>query len=804
MMLTSMLALAGIVGSQTADRTSAIAVDRYPSLQDYAQSWWADGWRGTDPSGRRVLAFQTGHYGMTIDPEHMQLLALGPLSGASYESAAREVNSAVRSLGEASLTITARVRDQIYHVVRAAQSIKKMKDYRDYANYPIRLIEGGRYLQRWDILELEFVNDLGEKLDAVGRLEIVVWPDRVSFVAHINLDNAFLSIRLKSGSKTVSGIGHPFAGTRDFVPPGQVASVSYYPRDGSVDEEAQDVIVSATNLNAPVKQLKADFDPLHGWLKVHMDETEWDEASDVNRLDQIRVSLENPSSKTKIVRLLFERDQTVGGLTGMVPMIRSVAGVPTGIPMQVSKCWPKAHEKNDIEYSPWARHITVLHLPPHSKTAFEFDVTYGMWGGIPGASQDQLCLIGWGFNGAWDVAALGCWGESICYEAEMSQDRGFIDDFRPVLVWSNSGSKRKWFWTNNVGGGDLLVYIDPSGLRQHFARVRTAFLEHGPNLTHVLYAGDTQDGNIQVSIDTRTPRSDDINRAVHHIRYDVLKRTPFSRLAFYQLGADRYNDSQFNRLAMGTENGLTEEWSFKKGGSAYARKGIQGLGATNWVSLHEAVYDPKAGPSANRGLIVRSWKARLGGKDVPRPFFSFFGTEDQRPSMNVELSPPPGLTELLPGDYVDATVEVLTMPMFAADYYGPNKGLREALRAGENTWKPILREAAEAAVTPSVSIGRLVGTLPIEVAVDKDRAAVTLLGGLAFIPIRFSGLQSCNNLKFFLTQSGKRAAFDQSTHGQDFWQADRDPIAGTWTVTLNVPANESGDRRITVELTGGS
>ena len=300
-----------------------------------------------------------------------------------------------------------------------------------------------------------------------------------------------------------------------------------------------------------------------------------------------------------------------------------------------------------------------------------------------------------------------------------------------------------------------------------------------------------------------TPRSDDINRALHHLRYDVVKRTPFSRIAFYQLGADRYNDTQFNRLAMGTEAGLKEEWGFTKGGLKYDRQGVPGSGKVNWVSLHQAIFDAKAGPSANRGLIVRSWKARLGGKDVPRPFFSFYGTEDQRPSMNVELSPPPGLAELLPGDYVEATVEVLTMPTSADDYYGPNEGLRKALVEGANTWKPIFREAAEGTALATANVGKLRRELPIEVSTVAGRATVTIQGGLAYVPVRFTGLRRCEGLSLFVTQGGKRSLVDQSVHGKDFWQTERDPSTGLYNVTYNVKANEEGDRKTVVELIGG-
>jgi hypothetical protein len=55
------------------------------------------------------------------------------------------------------------------------------------------------------------------------------------------------------------------------------------------------------------------------------------------------------------------------------------------------------------------------------------------------------------------------------------------------------------------------------------------------------------------------------------------------------------------------------------------------------------------GPWANRGLVIRSWKARLGGKDAP-PFASVYGTMAAKiPSAALELSAPQDLKQLQPG-----------------------------------------------------------------------------------------------------------------------------------------------------------
>ena len=82
------------------------------------------------------------------------------------------------------------------------------------------------------------------------------------------------------------------------------------------------------------------------------------------------------------------------------------------------------------------------------------------------------------------------------------------------------------------------------------------------------YAGVSADGHIAARLTVMTPRSDDINRAVHRLRYDVLAPTPFKRMAFYQLGADHYNDHQFQAMARGNASEVVEEWESAVRGAA--------------------------------------------------------------------------------------------------------------------------------------------------------------------------------------------------------------------------------------------
>ena len=322
--------------------------------------------------------------------------------------------------------------------------------------------------------------------------------------------------------------------------------------------------------------------------------------------------------------------------------------------------------------------------------------------------------------------------------------------------------------------------------------MRTAYRSQGPNLTDVIYAGITADGTIAARIEVSTPRCDDVNRAYHRMRYDVLSDTTFSRLAFYQLGADHYNDHAFTTIARGNADGLVEEWQTEKGGKKHLRAGIECAGRAPWFSLHGAErnkHHPKGG-WANRGLVVRSWKARLSGQDCATPFAAVFGTENGIPSANVELAAPPTITQLKKGDFVEAEVELLILPTDPATYYGPNARLRADLEAHANTWRPVHRLARGNDIEVRVARGTLQRTYPPTIHVDSnDRGDFEIRGGVGYVPVRITGLR---RYKGYALEC-EDAPVDQHCHGNDFWQTDYDAETGTWAHTYNVSLDSPED-----------
>ena len=71
----------------------------------------------------------------------------------------------------------------------------------------------------------------------------------------------------------------------------------------------------------------------------------------------------------------------------------------------------------------------------------------------------------------------------------------------------------------------------------------------------------------------------------------------------------------------------------------------------------------------------------MDGKYGVAAHFSTFGNGWGKGNFKtvIELSPPAGLTALVPGDFVEAEVELVVFPADAKSYYGPNERFRVGL-----------------------------------------------------------------------------------------------------------------------------
>jgi hypothetical protein len=140
------------------------------------------------------------------------------------------------------------------------------------------------------------------------------------------------------------------------------------------------------------------------------------------------------------------------------------------------------------------------------------------------------------------------------------------------------------------------------------------------------------------------------------------------------------------------------------------------------------------------------------------------------------------------GDYVDMLVEVVTLPLNAERYYGPDTALRAALAADANTWKVVHREATGNRPTLQLPDGSEVRGLPLSVAVGAPRPVrFSLRGGLGWVPVRLTRLTAPNGVELFRETRTGRERVVQGESTRAFWQSDYDVATGRWSVTYNLP-----------------
>lgn len=802
--LTALLVAAPSTPGAARDATSLSPATLMPRAGDHTLMWWAEGFPShtTNAPWRRVI--QTGRYAMALDTETMRIPHFGAVrSGLGCAAAARADNRAWQRLPPATLALGVTVNGKTYRCIAGGKWTRFSGP---------RLIESGRFLQRADVTDLVFAADDGAKLDVEARFETVAWPDRLALILAANLKDATLEISLATPRGTL----------RQRATGGEVALVfdpdgsHHAPRDGHrnqphAEREDYNGVVQAAEIPSGTAR-PVGYDAARGWHRINLDGIEpivppgGPERSN-DAIERVKLVLSNPGGRGQTARLLFEK--TAGGIrqrigaaiTGVSAILRDSNGQPTGIPVQLSKNWHNRPE-GGIYAGAWFHGVSQVRLPPRAKVELELTLAYGHWGGVAAASHAQLCLIGWGSNQLWDQSALGAWGESVCYEPDQAQAQCAVLDVRPVMVRSMADN-RQWNWTHNVGGGDFFRLFDAAGNRVLPGRMRTAYERHGPCLTEVTYAGRLGDG-IEHTATVSLARTDDIVRGIYRLRLDVNKATDFSRFVIFQIGADTYSYTGERKMALGNETGLLKEWPTQWGGGTYRTEPMLCAGRVPWMSLHEAdeVFHSRSrqgsplpgrnatnpeGAWANRGIVIRSWKARLGGKPAA-PWAAERGVKARgMDTSTLDIVPPPGVARLNPGDLVEATFEHVIVPQFAADYYGPNEALRAALKAGENTWRMIHREAVGNDRRVTMKTGKLESLYPaVKVRVSNDIAEFTLTGGLGYVPVTFTGLTSSRGYALLLDGH----PVNQSVHGNDFWQTDYDPLTRRWSRTYNLPVND--------------
>ncbi len=614
--------------------------------------------------------------------------------------------------------------------------------------------------------------------------------------------SATMGIRLTSQGKSIDANWQLPAGTTWESPEWKSAAITLDPATFNPAPDVNGLVVEAKD-EATGTPCPVVYEGDTGWFVLDLNKftpvpPAGEKPPSNDAMERIGIRLSNSSDKERLVRLMFDKNHIRTGIgspiTGISAILCDAQGIPTGIPVQLSKNWHN-HPSGGVYSGQWFHGVSQVRVPPGESIDLQLRLVYGHWGKLPAASHAQLSLIGWGGNNLWEQSALGSWGESLCYDPEQAQASCTITDVRPMMVHAER-SGDKWNWTHNHGGGDFFRFFDPAGNRLPHSKVKAVTQKSGPCLTSACYTGEIQNTGVYFSETVSTARTDDLVTGTFRIRMDATKPVDFSRFVIFQIGADSYTSPPEKKIAVGDKNGLVKAWDAQWGGNEYKGAPIELPGTAAWVSLYDPLIpEGETGARVNRAIIIRKWEARLGGKDAPLLVAEHGLSTRWKKTSTIDLVPPPGITRLEPGDFVEATIEMALIPRDADQYYGPNQELRSALQANPNSWEPARRQAAEGDLTITPVHGSHTGTYPgVFFSAANNRAEFTLEGGVGFVPITISNLDSHDG--HILMIDGQ--PLDQSVHGNDFWQTDYNPKSRTWSRTYNIPSQGGIKRTISL------
>ena len=528
----------------------------------------------------------------------------------------------------------------------------------------------------------------------------------------------------------------------------------------------------------------------------------------------------NPhQTETQTLRLSFSRgyhtrDPSVtkshpsAEITGFsVQIFDSSTKQATGIPVQISKNW---HSGATAAYwagydGNWWTASSFLRLPPNSKVSLSLALNYERYGGVPAWSHAQLSIVGYSDKWLWEESALGTGGENMCFDPIGAHTRAMITDVRPKLFDGN--------WKENVGGGDFLLLFGESGAMQYLKELDPLIHASGPCLSNASYSSVTNDGALSSHVEISGSRTDDFVRIFMKLRYKALKSFKFSRLAFFQAGSETYNyravhkevvvgEASTHTVHTRTCTGGTDRSSSKMYTGGPFRETMGNAGPW-WFAFNDnkdtaVISNSNKMVVGDRGLVIRSYKATLGGTEQAGPSFSILCDK-------VELGTPKGLLNLVKDDFVEIDLEFLVLPRMGSEYDLAKSNIQSRTLnalASMTSWERVKEQATKGQIDVTGEYGtRVESKYPIRAcATSQDRMRVKVVGNpLGFVPVVVCGLISpsvpsgtglwvwpSGASNYTLVRQG-----DSAVGGNDFWQTNYNRALGTYEIIFNIELTAS-------------
>ena len=766
--------------------------------KDFSFGYWLNGWRKSPrDTSADILCIESGYFGFKLDVDDLASARFGLVDDdLGYSQALEAGAQRLQFLPAAELAIELKVDGKIYRAVTCKAgtdtNVKRLSG--------VRLWESGRLVQHFDLLKLKFEDEAGNPLECDGALDLLAWPGSLTLNVELTpgsdhdqasgahgsasdpevWTDAELSVRLTSDvgewhrEKRIAGAWKP--GQRQHV------TLTCNIPGATVPDERVSIQVSTPGQTWPVTFAGGSNCMT---AKVKGLQRNWKTGyTDIRDYDEFTIVLENPGKQSTTVPFLLDFTGPAN-ITGLCPILCDEEGVPTGIPVQLSKNW---HYR---ELGAYLRAYALLPASPGT-TRYRLRIAYGFYGTLPSASHAQLSLVGWGSNGRWDQLAIGCWGETTCLDMDMSATDIAITDVR-MLMTRNGPNGRKWSWTDAGWGGDWLGVHDAEGNKLAFTEMKTAYLAHGPCLTEVRYNGCYgPQSEVDVAATVRTLRTDDCARTFHTLDYEFRKELCAGSGWLFKMG--RTGRLVTPQIAYGNGTGLIAEHSIPlhlKPTELFVDKVTLSGEGPWWVAFPGAIHTSgKDWGTGSRALVIRSYCALFDGKTYNSPTISMpvhKVQKDGRCDLDLLLVPPEVVTEFKPGDTVEMDLQWITLPRVAVDYYGPNEAFRTHLAANPRSWKTVYREARGNDLNVTVDGGVATHTYPIIIQASQSEIKVDIRGGVGAVPVRFDGLETPSGYVLYQDVDGQLVLLDQSVHGNDYWQTVYDAGSRSYQMSFNLP-----------------
>ena len=150
------------------------------SVQDYTFGYWQNGMRKhRDNQSADVLCLETGYYGLSLDLAKLHKPKFEIFNEAlDYEAAINSASTRMGQLSDAQLNIEFEQNGRIYRATRCSAVAERLAEGRMLS---ARMWESARLTQHYDFAGLEFTDDQGGRLITDARLDVVAWPQSVTF-----------------------------------------------------------------------------------------------------------------------------------------------------------------------------------------------------------------------------------------------------------------------------------------------------------------------------------------------------------------------------------------------------------------------------------------------------------------------------------------------------------------------------------------------------------------------------------------------------------------------------------------------